>query len=132
YDPGDSSTVTINVVAAKLTLTALDQTRSYGDVNPAFTYSVTGFVNGDFLDQSKLSGAPVITTTAAGPSSAAGTYTITIAPGTLFYADPNYTFDPTQFQGGRLTISPVPLTVSTGNLTRPFGQGNPALTLDYN
>jgi hypothetical protein len=126
------SASTITVVAAKLTLAAFDQSRAYGDVNPAFTYSIAGFLNGDFLDRSKLSGAPVFTTTAAGPSSPVGNYVITIAQGLLGYADPNYTFDSSQFHGGKLTITPVPLTISTDNLTRPYGQGNPALKPNYN
>lgn len=124
---------TLTVTPAALTVTALDQTRSYGDVNPGLSYSIAGFVNGDFLDQSELSGAPVLTTTARdqAPVSGVGVYTISIAAGTLFYANSNYTFDPTQFHGGKLTITPVPLTISTSNLTRPYGQSNPALKLNY-
>ena len=83
YDAQHTSTVIIKVVPAKLTLTALDQTRLYGDLNPALTYSITGFVTGDFLDQSKLSGAPVLTTTAVDHTSPAGIYPITVTLGTL-------------------------------------------------
>ena len=81
YDPQDSSTVTITVVAARLTLTAVDQSRTYGEVNPAFTYVISGFVNNDFLDQSKISGAPVCSTTALDRTSPAGVYPITITAG---------------------------------------------------
>ncbi len=129
YDPQDTSTVIINVVAAKLTLTALDQTRSYGSVNPLFTYVIKGFVAGEFLDQSKVSGTPVFTT-AAGSSSPVGTYSITIAQGALKYADLNYTFDP-RFLNGKLTITPAPLVVSINRMTRLYGQANAALTPIY-
>ncbi len=115
------------VTPVVLTLTALNQTRTYGDINPGFAYSVTGFVGNDFLEQSELSGAPVFATTATGPSSSAGTYIIVIGAGTLLYADPNYVLDSTHVQSGKLTITPAPLTVTTNSLARPYGQENPAL-----
>ena len=57
---GGSGTLTITKVVTqiKLTVTALDQNRTYGEINPAFAYTITGFANGDFLDQSELSGCP--------------------------------------------------------------------------
>ena len=54
----------------------LDQSRTYGAAEPTFTYSITGFVNGDFLDQSLPSGEPSFTATDSGPSSPVGTYRI--------------------------------------------------------
>ncbi len=61
-----------------LTVTANNQSRTYGDLNPALTYTITGFVNGDFLDQSELSGSPDVTTTAVDYTSPAGIYPISI------------------------------------------------------
>ena len=60
-------------------------------MNPAFNYGITGFVNGDFLNQSLLSNQPNYATT-ADPESPAGLYPITISQGNLAYADPDYTF----------------------------------------
>ena len=104
FQPG-----TLTVAPAVLTVTALDQTRYYGDVNPAFPYSITGFVNNDFLDQSKLTGAATfkVPDQAQDHIGALGDYTITITRGTLDYADTNYTFDPSQFYRGKLTIQPA-------------------------
>ena len=60
----DENSTGLTVAAKALTLTALDQSRSYGDVNPALTYTITGLVPGDFLDSSELTGSPDIQTTA--------------------------------------------------------------------
>ena len=125
YLPSTSSSVVITVTPAKLTVTAIDMSRIYGEVNPALTYAITGMVNNDLLDQSKISGAPVISTTALGRTSPAGVYPITITAGTLHYADPNYTIDPTQFTTGKLTVAPAVLTVTADSPTRPYGGANP-------
>ncbi|MGC4021765.1 MAG: MBG domain-containing protein [Cyclobacteriaceae bacterium] len=58
---------------APLTIRADDKTRTYGTPNPAFTASITGFVNGETA--SVLSGAPVLSTTAL-LNSKVGTYPI--------------------------------------------------------
>ncbi|HWQ32720.1 MAG TPA: MBG domain-containing protein, partial [Blastocatellia bacterium] len=47
---------------AALTVKADDAARTYGAANPAFTYTITGFVNGDTA--SVVSGTPSLTTTA--------------------------------------------------------------------
>jgi polygalacturonase len=72
--------------------------RIFGQQNPAFTYMLTGFVNGD-TQASATTGAPTLTT-AAVPKSPAANYPITVALGTLAAA--NYSFSPTD---GQLTVS---------------------------
>ncbi len=127
-----NGTLQINPVA--LTVTANNQSRSYGDLNPALTYTITGFVNGDFLDQSKLSGSPDVTTTAVDYTSPAGIYPISITQnlqGPLSYADPNYTLANAPFVDGKLTIETVPLEVIVNSLTRVYGSANPSLTCYY-
>ena len=86
--------VTLN---GTLTVTAFNASRLYGVANPAFTYAISGFVNGD--TQSVVSGAPSLTTTAT-TSSPDGTYPINAALGTL--SAPGYNF---AFVNGTLTIS---------------------------
>ncbi len=124
--PSTSVATTLIVSPAKLAVTAVSQSRTYGDVNPAFTYRITGFVGSDFLDQSLLSGTPVFTTTVAGPASPVGNYAINIAPGSLAYANANYILDPTLYQGGMLTVLPAPLTIALNlpptSLTRPMAR----------
>ena len=130
----DENSTGLTVAAKALTLTALDQNRSYGDVNPALTYTITGLVPGDFLDSSELTGSPDIQTTAVDYTSGAGVYHITIHDlGNLKYTDPNsnYTFQNALFVNGMLTIQPAPLTITAVNVTRVYGQSNPALTPQY-
>ncbi len=93
-----------------------DLTRHYGDANPALTYAVggDGLVNGDML-----SGA--LATSAAGTSSV-GNYAVT--QGTLA-ASANYDLT---YVGGVLTVDARPITVTADDLTRHYGDANPALT----
>jgi hypothetical protein len=92
---------TLTVNKALLTVTADDKTKIQGAPNPTFTASYSGFVNGENLGSSGVSGSPSLTTTATQGSSAAGSpYAITAAVGTL--AANNYSFN---FVDGKLTIT---------------------------
>jgi len=92
-----SVTTNLNVGKAVLTITAQNATRAYGAANPAFTYAIGGFVNGD--TQSVVMGVPGLSS-AATVSSAPGSYPIVILPGTL--AATNYTFT---LIAGALTVT---------------------------
>ncbi|MFH1028176.1 MAG: Ig-like domain repeat protein, partial [Pseudomonadota bacterium] len=96
YGPAIQKTQTVSAQKAGLTVTANNVSRSYGSSNPAFTYAVAGFVNGD--TGSALGGQPGLTTTAT-LSSPIGDYIIATTTGTL--ASANYDFS---FVNGRLTI----------------------------
>ena len=85
------------VAKAPLTITANNASIDYGQAIPSFSYTPSGFVNGDTA--AVLSGTPSETTTATS-SSAPGTYPITITQGTLTAA--NYAFN---FVNGTLTIN---------------------------
>ncbi len=91
-------TQSITVNPAPLTVTAINSSRANAVANPAFTYTITGFVNGD--KASVVSGAPALTTTAV-TSSPQGIYPITVAAGTLSAV--NYTF---VYVNGTLYVSP--------------------------
>ena len=65
---------------APLTVTADAASRVYGDANPVFTASFSGFKNGETLATSGVTGSPSLTTTAT-PASAVGGYPITAALG---------------------------------------------------
>ena len=89
---------------AKLTVTANNQSRLFGQANPPLTYAITGFVGGD--TSAVVSGTAACTTTAT-PFSPAGDYPITCTAGTL--GAPGYVF--ATFVAGTLTVSysqPVP------------------------
>src|SRR5207253_2303687 len=99
-----------------------DQTRIYGDANPSFTVTYTGFRNGQNLGTSGVTGSPSCSTLAT-PSTAVGTAAITCSLGTL--AATNYAFS---FVGGTLTITPAPLSVTADNKSRDYGDTNPSFT----
>lgn len=94
YQSGD-----LTVDKATLTVRADDKSINEGDNLPAFTQTISGFVNGETLETSDLSGSGEATTTAVdgGPS---GNYVITSEQATL--ASGNYTFD---LVDGTLTIA---------------------------
>jgi polygalacturonase len=75
------------VSAATLTVTAQPASRIFGDPNPAFSYAISGYGNGD--TSAVVSGSPTLTTTALRDSNA-GPYPIAVAVGTLSAA--NYVF----------------------------------------
>lgn len=104
---------TLTVNKATLTVTADDETITYGDPMPTLTYKVSGFQNGD--KQSVLSGGA--TCASSGPSDSppgpAGSYAITCSQGTL-NAGSNYEF---AFANATLTINKKPVTLGyTGDL----------------
>ncbi|OKS87483.1 NHL domain-containing protein [Mucilaginibacter polytrichastri] len=105
---------------ASLAITANDQTRAYGQNNPALTVSYSGFVNGD--SQSSLNTLPTISTTADN-TSAEGVYDL-VPSGAV---SNNYSF---VYKTGKLTIT-VPATnfkISTTSVTCK-GSNNGMITI---
>ena len=98
--------------------------RYYGAANPAFTYTIGTFVNGD-TQLSATTGAPVLTTTAV-PKSAAGTYPITVGLGTL--AASNYNFN---LSNGLLTVLGGAAQAITFPPLQNFTHGTNVLLLAY-
>jgi filamentous hemagglutinin family protein len=110
---GNSTALTIN--PATLTYTANAASRTYGAANPAFSGTVTGFVNGD-TQQSATTGTLAFTSPAA-PNSNVGKYAITGAG----LAAQNYVFVQAASNATAFTITPATLTISlTGTVTKPF------------
>ena len=105
--------LTQTVTPAPLTITANNQTKVYGQANPALTVSYSGFVNGD--TSASLTTQPTVTTTAT-TSSPVGSYPIT-ASGAV---DPNYTIS---YVAGTLTISPDATTTAASSSTTSTGFG---------
>jgi len=108
---------TLIVNKPPLTVVIDNATRVYGDPDPAFTGTITG-----------LRGSDVITATYSTPATAAssvGTYPIVpnyIDPGGVLN---NYNLIVTN---GTLTITPAPLSVTTDNASRVYGDPNPVFT----
>jgi hypothetical protein len=103
----------LTVNPAELTVTAGNATRSYGAANPAFTYSITGFVNND--PASVVSGTPALNTTAT-PGSPPGSYAIT--PDVRSLSAANYTFSPVS---ATLTVTPASLSATAVNFSATAG-----------
>ena len=106
---------------AILNVKANDKSRVYGDDNPAFTLSYTGFVNQE--DESEITAAPMVGTT-ANKSSEVGEYPITISSGSAT----NYEFI---YEPGILTVTKAPLSAKVNDATKVYGAQNPAFTIEY-
>ena len=115
---------TLTVTKVTLTATADNKTKVYGSVNPAFTISYSGFVNGD--TETVLDPPPnrPTATTLATTTSNAGNYAITVSGGT----NTNYTFN---YAAGVLAVTKVSLTVTADAKSRVYGAANPPLTFSY-
>jgi hypothetical protein len=112
----------LTIDRATLTVTANNNSRVYGAVEPSFDAAISGYVNGENQSTAGVTGAPSCTTT-AGPSSAvAGSpYPIACAEGSLSSTNYQFTFVP-----GNLTVTKATLSV-TANITRTYGSDNPSL-----
>ena len=91
---------TLTVTPAKLYVVANSYSRQINTPNPAFSYGIYGFVNGD-TQGSALTGAPACCSTAATTGSPAGIYPIAIAAGSLAAKYGNYTLN---FVNGTLIV----------------------------
>jgi hypothetical protein len=100
-DNSGGGTATLNVTPAPVTVTANNVTRPFGAANPALGATITGFVLGQNLATSGITGAAACSTTAT-TSSAPGNYPITCTQGTL--AASNYSFPAGKFVAGTLTV----------------------------
>jgi len=109
-------------ITANLTYSANDLSRFYGDANPTFTYSVTGFIDelaDDVTGAPELSSSPTVT-------SGVGSYTITISQGTLDSENYGFVFVP-----GTLQVTPAPVTIAVDPATRVYGHANPDFSGHY-
>ena len=113
---------TLGITKATLTATAQNTTRAYGDANPAFAITYTGFKNSD--DASVIDSGVVGSSTATAFSNAGTTHAITASGG----LDNNYTFT---YAPGTLTITKANLVITPQNTYRGYGAANPAFALAY-
>ena len=112
---------TLTIGKTSLVLSADDKTKTYGDTNPALSYSVSGFVNGDEVGD--LDTAPVLLTNAS-TSSEVGDYGISIS-GAL---NSNYLIS---YVEGALSVTPAPLQVTAQDASRNYGSANPSFDVVY-
>jgi Bacterial Ig-like domain (group 3)/MBG domain (YGX type)/Right handed beta helix region len=116
-----STTSTLTVNPATLTLTADPETKVYGTADPALDFAATGF---KFSDNAAavLTGALARADAGILGGEQVGDYAIT--QGTLA-ADSNYTIS---FVGDTLAVTPAPLTVAASPQTKVYGTADAALT----
>jgi uncharacterized repeat protein (TIGR01451 family) len=108
---------TLSITRASLVLAGNSVSRLYGDPNPAVTGVVTGLKAGDK--------ANATFTTAALSTSPVGTYPINGALVPLGgFSIANYILT----SSGAVTVAPAPLTATSANATRLYGDPNPAFT----
>ncbi|MBX2895920.1 MAG: gliding motility-associated C-terminal domain-containing protein [Cyclobacteriaceae bacterium] len=112
---------TLTIAKANLTVTANNQTRSYGAVNPALTFAYTGFVNGE---TAAVIDVPPVAVTTATITSNAGTYPINFSGG----SDNNYNLN---LVSGNLTVTKAVLNASVINTNRTYGAPNPTFVINY-
>src|SRR5262249_7968121 len=116
------------ITKAILTVSANDTSRDYGDPNPTFTASYSGFKNGETLATSSVTGTPSLTTSAVATSAVPGPYPI--AP-TLRTPPTAGAAPVSPFVAGTLPTPTATLTVTADDKTRVYGDPNPAFTASY-
>jgi len=116
-----TTNVAINVLKKALTITADNQSKTYGGPLPELTASYVGFVNGDTA--SSLNTPPLLTTTAT-EESPVGAYPITVAGAT----SDNYSIT---FVPGQLMVTRAALIITAANTNKFYGAPLPEFTAIY-
>src|ERR671935_1719374 len=109
------------VTKAPLSVTADNASKVYGQANPAFTVSYSGFVNGD--GPSSLGGT-LSFATAATAASHVGSYPVT--PSGLTSNDYDISF-----HAGTLSVTPAPLTITASSGSSVYGSAPGPVTASY-
>jgi RHS repeat-associated protein len=115
-----SSAVSLLVNPAPLLVSANNQTKVYGAFPAPYTWTATGFLNGDTA--AVMTGAPGLSSSAT-TNTPVGSYVILITPGTLGAA--NYSLS---FSNGTVTVTRAILVIAADNKSRQYGLTNPPLT----
>ncbi len=113
------NTGTLSITKAALSVTADAKTKVYGSIDPAFTASYSGFVNGE---TPAVLGGTLAFSRVAGEN--VGSYPIT--PSGL--TSGNYTIT---FNTNALSITKASLSISADAKTKVYGSADPALTVSF-
>ena len=112
----------LTVNKAELTATAEDKSKTYGDPNPSYTLSYSGFKNEDTY--SGINIKPVVNSPVSLLSNV-GSYPLFVSGG----MDENYYFS---YVEGKISVEKKSLSVTAENQQKIYGEGNPVLTVSYN
>ena len=113
---GLSEQVNFTIAKKAVTVTVNDASKTYGDSDPALTYTHTELIGSDVLD--------ITVSRASGEN--ANTYTITASQAEG--ANPNYEIT---FKTGTFTIHKATLTVTVEDKTATYGDPVPTYTVKY-
>ncbi|WP_392544136.1 MBG domain-containing protein [Oryzobacter telluris] len=113
----------LTIGQATLNVNAVPKAKTYGDSDPAFTWTYTGFRNGDTSSTTTIGGSAGCTRV-TGDSVAASPYTITCTAGSLSALNYGFTTGTTAY----LTIGQRPVTVTAAPKSKTYGDADPALT----
>ena len=113
----------LTVTPAPLTITADDKSMDYGGAVPALTARYSGFIDGDTA--ANLTTPPTLTAPATATAHVAQSPYIITATGAV---DPDYSIT---YVPGKLTVAPVPLTITADDKSKLYGAAMPALTASY-
>lgn len=111
---------TLTITKKEITVTANDKTKTYGDADPEFTFTVEGLVNGDTEDDleiqmSRTKGENV------------GEYTISVKAAAENAVVKNYEIT---YVAGTLAINPAEVTITVDAQTKVYGTTDPELTYE--
>ena len=112
---------TLTIGPASLVASADNQVRFYGQTNPLFTVTYSGFVNGE--DASLVSGT-LRSSCPAQTNSPIGVYPIQVGGQTA----PNYTIE---YLPGSLWVQPSALLIQANDASRAVGETNPVFTATF-
>lgn len=127
YSANTSTQTTADITKATLSINADAKSKTYGEADPAFTWTYSGYVLTDSPAAVELtiSGAAACSRDAG---ENAGQYTISCAPGSL--SATNYSF--AQGSTATLTIDKATLMVKAVAASKSVGASDPAFTWTYN
>ena len=108
------------ITLTTLTVTANNQSRSYGAANPSLAGTITGLQSGDNITATF--------STVADSNSPVGDYPITVTLSDPDHKLSNYNVTT---NAGTLSITRVPLSVTAVNASKTFGAADPAFTVSY-
>jgi hypothetical protein len=111
---------TLTVTRAQLTITASDESMTYGAPAPSVTASYAGFVNDD--DASDLTAAP--TCAGGSPATPAGTHATSCSGAAAADYDISYV-------DGELTVAKAPLTITASDASMVYGSAGAVVTPSY-
>ncbi len=111
----------ITIAKAPLTVTASSASRKYGEINPAFTVSYSGFVNSETA--TSLTTQPTAWSIAISNSTVGG-YDVEASGG----VSDKYEFSYTK---GVLTVNKADLNIKANNKSKDYGTANPAFDFTY-